>query len=223
MIGKKETANAKWQAITAINILLEPDETMFWYADLANDRLVKAYPQGFLFDLTHKPHITLLQRYVYKADISKISATAKQIFADRNISEWPLKAVGYDYSPWKQLGIAGIVIEPKSELLELQEKLIKAVAPFTVRAGTAEAFYTTPESPDIIMPTIDYVTNFVPQASGNHFNPHVTIGIAPQEYLNKMLAEPFDTFSFSAAGASIYHIGNFGTARKKISELSDTD
>ena len=31
-----------------------------------------------------------------------------------------------------------------------------------------------------------------------------------------MLAEPFDAFTFSPAGASVYQLGNFGTARKEL-------
>ena len=41
---------------------------------------------------------------------------------------------------------------------------------------------------------IDYVSTFVPKASGEHFNPHVTTGVAPREYLDKMLAEPFEPY-----------------------------
>jgi len=44
----------------------------------------------------------------------------------------------------------------------------------------------------------------------------VTVGIASQDYLKKILAEPFDVSTFSPAGASVYQLGNFGTARKKL-------
>jgi hypothetical protein len=101
-------------------------------------------------------------------------------------------------------------------LLRLQRKLIDAVAPFTVETGTAAAFVTTAEDREINQPTIEYVTTFVPKASGKDFNPHVTIGLASQEYLKAMLAEPFEAFTFSPVGASVYHLGNFGTARKKL-------
>ena len=80
----------------------------------------------------------------------------------------------------------------------------------------AAAFVTTKEDPEINQPTIDYVATFVPDASGEKFNPHVTIGIASQDYLNKMLDEKFETFTFSPAGAAVYHLGNFGTARKEL-------
>ena len=64
--------------------------------------------------------------------------------------------------------------------------------------------------------TIDYVATFVPNASGKKFHPHVTIGLATQDYLNKMLDEKFEAFTFSPAGAAVYHLGNFGTARKEL-------
>jgi hypothetical protein len=47
----------------------------------------------------------------------------------------------------------------------------------------------------------------------------VTIGVGTQAYLNKMLAEPFDSFTFSAAGALVYQLGAFGTARKELKAL----
>jgi len=34
--------------------------------------------------------------------------------------------------------------------------------------------------------------------------------------LKGMLAEPFDAFTFSPAGASVYQLGSYGTAMKKL-------
>ncbi len=53
---------------------------------------------------------------------------------------------------------------------------------------------------------ISYVAHFVTDAAGKRFNPHVTIGVGMETYLNKMLAEPFPSFAFSAAGASVYRL-----------------
>src|SRR5262249_11953573 len=36
---------------------------------------------------------------------------------------------------------------------------------------------------------------------------------ASQDYLKRMLDEKFEAFTFSPAKASVYHLGNFGTAR----------
>ena len=150
----------------------------------------------------HHPHISTLQRYVRTADLDKVYAAAGAILAKSKAADWKLKAFKYYYIPWKDIGLAGIVIKPTDDLLKLQQRLIDAVAPFTAKTGTAAAFVTPPEDPGINEPTIDYVATFVPKASGKNFNPHVTVGIADQDYLKEMLAEPFDEFTFSPAGAS---------------------
>ena len=124
--------------------------------------------------------------------------------------------MGADLIPDKDIGLAGIVVEPTADLLKLQQALIEAVAPFTVHAGTAAAFATTPGNFDIQPALIDYVAAFVPKYTGTYYNPHVTVGVASQDYLKGMLAGPFDEFTFSPAGASVYQLGSYGTAMKKL-------
>ena len=46
--------------------------------------------------------------------------------------------------------------------------------------------------------------------------PHVTVDVAPPDYLKTMVAEPFAAFTFSPSALSVYQLGNFGTARKKL-------
>ncbi len=57
-------------------------------------------------------------------------------------------------------------------------------------------------------------------AAGKRFNPHVTIGVATEKYLNEMLTAPFPSFTFSPASASVYQLGVFGTARKELKALT---
>ncbi|MCX7099811.1 MAG: phosphatase PAP2 family protein [Methylococcales bacterium] len=203
--------------VTAIDILLEPDATMLQHAAAVNARLLKAYPKGFALDALHTPHITLIQRYVRTADLDKVYAATGSVLSHKNIADWKLKAFKYYYLPDKDSGVAGIVIKPTAELLKLQQELIDAVAPYGVDTGTAAAFATTPESPAVEPPALfDYVATFVSKYTGEHFNPHVTVGVAPQDYLKGMLAEPFKAFTFSPASASIYQLGSYGTAMKKL-------
>ena len=204
------------ELVTAIDILLEPDATMLQHAQVANARLLKVYTKGFALDTLHKPHITLIQRFVRTAHLDKAYAAVGNVLTSNKITDWKLKAFKYYYLPDKDIGVAGIVIEPTADLLKLQQELIDAVAPFTVKAGTAAAFATTTENSDIQPALIDYVAAFVPKSTGTRFNPHVTVGIASQDYLKGMLAEPFDEFIFSPAGASIYQLGSYGTAMKKL-------
>jgi len=100
-------------------------------------------------------------------------------------------------------GLAGIVVEPTDDLLRLQQKFIDAVAPLTVATATSAALFTTPAEPDIHAGVIEYIAAFVPDHSGKNFMPHVTIGVGLKEYLDAMVAAPFD----------------FGTARKNLKTL----
>ena len=88
-----------------------------------------------------------------------------------------------------------------------------------MKAGTPAAFFSEEGGRDIQKYLIEYVSHFITIAAGKNFNPHVTIGVATEAYLNKMLAEPFDAFTFSPTGASVYQLGTFGTARKKLKDL----
>src|SRR5215467_1968263 len=206
-------------AVTAIDILLDPDATMIKRAHAVNARLLKSFPKGYALDESHQPHITCLQRYVRTGDLEELYGVVSNVLGEENPTSWTLKAYKYYYLTDKSMpgiGLAGIVIQPTDDLIGYQKKLIDAIAPFTVETGTAAAFVTTKEDPDINQPTIDYVTKFVPDETGNKFNPHVTIGIATQDYLKKMLDKKFEAFTFSLRGASVYHLGNFGTARKKL-------
>jgi 2'-5' RNA ligase len=195
---------------------------MVQHAMDANARLRKSFPKGFALDETHHPHISMLQQFVRTDDLDKVFAAANAVMAKEKPTAWTLKAFKYYYIPSPPLGLAGIVVEPTEDLHRLQDELITAVAPYTVKTGTPAAFFSDEGGRDIQNELIDYVANFVTDAAGKRFNPHVTIGVGTVEYLNKMLAEPFASFRFSAAGASVYQLGSFGTARKELRALAIT-
>ncbi len=207
--------------VTAIDILLEPDSAMIKNAKVANQRLREVFPKGFAIDEEHQPHVSCLQRFVNTADLHAIYEAVGSVLAAEKPTALKLKAYKYYYlpaneGPLKGLGLAGMVIEPTADLIRFQTKLIEAVAPSIARTGTAAAFVTTKEDPSINQQTIDYVATFVPERTGGKFNPHVSTGLAPQEFLNKLLEEKFEVFSFSPVGVAVYQLGNFGTARKKL-------
>src|SRR6266699_4898828 len=125
MFGYSDTTRAQQNAVTAIDIALEPDATMIQHAQADNARLLKAFPKGFALDATHHPHVTMLQRYVRTADLDKVYAAANQVLANEKPAGWKLKAFKYYYIPAPPIGLAGIVVEPTADLLKLQQKLIK--------------------------------------------------------------------------------------------------
>ena len=207
--------------ITAIDILLEPDATMIQHATDVNARLLKVFPKGFALDATHRPHITLVQRFVLTKNLDKVYAAVGKVFGSANVTGLKLEAVKYYYLPDKDLGLAGIVIKLTPELIKLEMQVIDAVTPFAVKTGTSAAFVTG-DVPKVLPALITYVSEFVPKSSGEHYHPHVTTGLAPRAYLDKMLAEPFQSFTFSPAGAAVYHLGHFGTAAKKLKQFDLT-
>jgi hypothetical protein len=218
-IGVLDRANAQQSPVTAIDIALEPDAVMIQHANADNARLLATFPKGFALDETHHPHVTLLQQLVLTADLDKVYAAAGKILAGEKPTTWKLRAFKYYYIPSPPIGLAGIVVEPTADLHRLQDKLIEAITPFTVKTGTPAAFMSTEDGRDIQEQLIEYVANFVTIAAGPKFNPHVTIGVGTITYLDAMLAEPFDAFTFSPASASVYQLGAFGTARKELKAL----
>jgi 2'-5' RNA ligase len=219
LLGYTASSGAQQNPVTAIDIALEPDATMMQHAKADNARLLKAFPKGFALDETHHGHVTMLQQFVRTADLDKVYDAVNKVLAKEKAASWKLKAYKYYYIPSPPIGLAGIVVEPTDDLHRLQQEIIDAVTPFTVKTGTTAAFMSTENGRDIQKFLIEYVANFVKIAAGKKFNPHVTIGVGTIPYLKKMLAEPYEAFTFSPAGASVYQLGSFGTARKELKAL----
>ena len=138
--------------VTAIDILLEPDATMLQHAEANNARLLTVFPKGFALDATHRPHITMIQRFVRTADLDKVYAAAGKVLASANVTGMKLEAFKYYYIPSRDVGLAGIVAKPTPELLKLQADLIAAVTPFTVETGTSARSSPRPMIPSSTRP-----------------------------------------------------------------------
>jgi hypothetical protein len=209
--------------IIAIDILLKPDARMLQHAEVNNERLLKEFPRGFALDAEHRPHVTMVQRFVHAEDLEKVYAAIGKVLNSANATAMNLVAFKYYYAPGPGVGVAGICARPTPELLGLQADVIAAVAPYTVETGTIAAFTAPHDNPAFDALLIEYVSAFVPKYSGANYNPHVSTGVAPREYLDRMLAEPFESFTFSPAGAAVYQLGPFGTAAKKLNEFDLKD
>jgi len=212
------TSSKLKSSITAVDIVLEPDETMIQQAQAANAGLLKNFPKGYALGDEHAPHISVMGGYVYTASLDKLFTAAAKVLASEKVTSWKLKAFKYYYIPLKEIGLGGIVVEPTADMIRLQKELIDATAPFMAPAssGTAAAFATTAKDPEINQPTIDAVATYLSGHTGEHYSPHVTIGVGTRDYLNALLAAPFPTFRFSVVGVSAYQFGNFGTAAKRL-------
>jgi hypothetical protein len=203
--------------ISAIDVLLDPDQTMQDSAKVYNNLMRKNYngPGSFALDVAHNPHITVLQCFVLTSDLEKVYAAVAKVVKNDNPANDALTASGFYYIPLSGLGLAGITAKSTPKLLSFQSKIIEVLKPYMV-AGTNAAFVQNANGKDIAAGTSEYVNAFVPDHSGAKYNPHVTIGLAHEAFLKELLAKQFNAFSFKSASVSIYQLGDFGTAQKKL-------
>jgi hypothetical protein len=214
--GAQGSSSTAQNPVTAIDIVLEPDATMIQHAQDANDGLRGNFPKGYSLDAEHKPHISVMGGYFYTANLDKTYAALEKALATEKVLSWKMKAFKYYYMPLKEIGLGGIVVEPTADMIRLQKKLIDALTQFMSPTGSAAAFATTAADPVINEATLNAVATYFSQHTGEHYSPHVSIGVGTVDYLNALLAAPFPTFTFSAVGVSVYQFGNFGTAAKLL-------
>jgi hypothetical protein len=215
---KVAASSAGQHPITAVDIVLEPDATMIQNAQAANAGLLKNFPKGYSLGDEHAPHMSVIGGYFHTENLDEVFAAASKVLASEKVTSWKLTAFKYYYIPLKEIGLGGILVQPTADLIRLQDELFDAIGKFIApgSSGTAAAFKTTAQDPEINQATIDAVANYFAAHRGEHYSPHVTIGVGTIDYLNALLAAPFPTFTFSAAGASAYQFGNFGTAAKQL-------
>jgi hypothetical protein len=203
----------------AINILLDPDAATVAKARATNARLLEDYPEGFALDASHSPPLTLLQQFVRKADLDQVVQTVINVLRSEPSMNWESRATGFYALADKNLGLVGIVIEPTEDLRRLQQRIIDAVAPFAVAKGTAEAFAPRADGGAISQPTVDYVNQFVGPRTGMNYHPHLTVGIGTRGFVDALKAEPFEPFAVRAVSVSLYQLGDYGVAQRKLHDL----
>jgi 2'-5' RNA ligase len=217
-LSAPSAAKADGKRVVAIDVLLEPDATMTKKAVVANARLRENYPEGYTLGPEHVSHITLVHAYVHEKDLPQLEATVAKLADAAQPLKWELTATGYTHAIWSGVAITTIGVERTRALDAFQERIAKAAERVAVAGGTATAFSTTRELPKIDKEIIAYVKNFMANSSGTKYNPHVTIGVAHEDFVKQLSAEPFKKFKFKPAGVAIYQLGNFGTAQKNLWE-----
>ena len=204
--------------LTAIDVLVDPDEATMERARAVNARMLKSLPQGWALDATHRPHITTLQRYARTADLDRVYQAVEETLAETDLTSLSYQAVKIAHADWgfPGYGLAALLVQVSPEVLDFQARLTAAVAPFTESGGTAEAFVADPG--EVISPTIiTWVEAYVPaQLGAGKYQPHLTVGADTFDDLKTIEAEPFDAFTIHPAGVAVYHLGNNGAARKQL-------
>ena len=202
--------------LIAIDVLIQPGPKMMEEAERWNALMREQGPKGFELDEEHAPHVTLIQRFIAKSDLPKILAAVDKVKSKFDISSLEMTATGLYHIPTGKNGLAGIVIEPSAQLHALQQAVIEAVNIYARKGGDQSAFVPDKSGTPFDPILFKYVDTFVPQQTGEKFNRHVTIGVAPLDWLKELEKKPFDKFTFGATGIATYQLGNFGTASKRL-------
>jgi hypothetical protein len=204
--------------LTAIDILINPDDATIEQAHAVNARMRESVPDGFALDATHQPHITTLQRYVRTADLEQVYDAVEKTIAGTDVASLGYQAIAIRHTDWgvPSQGLAVLVVQPSPQVLDLQTNLLAAVTPFTGSGGTADAFARDPGE-EISQSTRDWVEGFVPAQIGpGKYIAHITVGFATLDDLKTIEAEPFDPFPIQPTSLAVYHLGNSGTARTQL-------
>jgi hypothetical protein len=201
--------------VIAICVVLKPNIEMARFAQSANKGVRRANPAGFTLGENQAPHVSLVHCYVRAGDLPKLEAEISAVLADDNPLIIQLTAVGYGHSQWGGLALMTINIERSIPLSRVQGKIAQTVEPYSVPSGSADAFAVNRELPNIDESIIDYV-DFIQNASGKNYKPHITVGLAQTFIAKDIESIRFPQRTFRPSAVAIYQLGNFGTAQKEL-------
>jgi hypothetical protein len=106
----------------------------------------------------------------YGRTLCSFGKAVNAVLAKEKPTTWTLKALKMLH-PAPLIGLAGIVVEPTEDLRRLQNEIIEAVEPYTVKTRTQAAFFSDEGGRDIQEFLVSYFANFVTDAGGGRFNP----------------------------------------------------
>ncbi len=186
--------------VIAIDVaILLPSDTRA-IVERVNAQLAAAPGDGFRFDATHHPHLTLGQHFVDTGRLAEVGASVAT--AVSGLPPQRLHVTGARGGRTAQV----LVVSPTPALQRLHERLMNSLAPYEV-PGTAEAFQqenAPPREADVA-----WVSRFRADSSFARFDPHITVGIGPGPV-------SVDPFRFIAREIDICRLGRFCTCRDRL-------
>lgn len=203
----------KNQDIVAIDVLLTVPEPVYNKAVELNHAILRNNSDNFTLDEQHIPHITLLQGYVLKKDLAIIEKN----LMEKLISLEPLELQidSLEYNADQSQSFASLGIEKNEALMQLHENIITILKSYLLSDAPQSAYVANEDGSPIDDFTIAYVPKFVSDHSYSNFNPHISLGVADSKLLDSM-ARNLRKQPFKPANISVYQLGNYGTARKKL-------
>ena len=193
--------------IMAVDVALLLPEPVQERVRAINAALWAQEKNGFRFDATHLPHVTLVQHFVRQRNMPALIESIDSVL--RGTPPLFVRVVGIGRAGTTSL----LLLERTPELQNLHEKLMDAIAPLEEPPGTIAAFFADgePARPS----DVEWVAQYRSQASYHHFWPHITLGVGGPKEPPK---EPMELFDFAASRVALCHLGRFCTCRALLHE-----
>ena len=165
-------------------------------------------PDGFRFDDTHLPHVTLAQLFVAKLQLHDVIHEAAAVTHDCA----PLRLAPAGLSRGRTAST--VRLEPTDALIRLHTRLMDRLRRFESAQGDATAFLAAEDLPPRDA-DVDWVLHFRANAAYDRFDPHITVGVGTLQELNPLPA---------AAGArvALCQLGRFCSCRRILAEWTLT-
>ena len=153
---------------TAVDVALLPTSELRTTLHTAN-RMLSPPPNGFYFDRTHLPHLTLVQQFILHDDIELLSRKLEFTLQAYH----PLELTTTNVSAGGESVLLNT--ERTAPLMALHLKLMDTLIPFITNEGSAESFDTNDDIPRDA--DIAWVKQFRERSAYDYFSPHWTLGV----------------------------------------------
>ena len=165
-------------------------------------------PEGFRFDDTHLPHVTLAQLFVAEGQLPDVIHEASAVTRDSA----PLRLAPTGLSRGRTAST--VRLEPTDALIRLHARLMDRLRQFESAQGDATAFLSAGGLPARDA-DVEWVRQFRTHAAYDRFDPHVTVGVGT-------LQEPGPLPAVEATRVALCQLGRFCTCRRTLAEWTLT-
>ncbi len=196
--------------LIAVNVALAIPERLKEKVIEINSILVANTPQSFHLDLSHFPHVTILQMFIRPKDLERLIQKISEIKNTGFILKE--KNIGFSkINKFPHLSLLSMFFYKNDDLTHFQKELIDATESIRVFKGTKKAFY---DSHEMDKQFVKYVQTYVKKDTGRHYKPHVSLGLAANKKYERSILKWEGEYYFDEI--LVVQLGNYGTAREVL-------
>jgi len=194
------------ERLTALDVALVLPPALIDALTSLNASLLPA-PDGFHFDATHVPHLTLVQQFSpleALQDIADDITTTAQHTAPLQLTTGRLS---------KGETAVVLTVEHTQALHDLHHCLMERLEKFDRPSGDTTGFVNTSPGGSARTRDVAWVRKFRRNASYDAFTPHITLGVGH-------LDQPSSVRNFTATHLGLYQLGRFCTCRRLLQSFT---